>query len=290
MTLTTLSEWLRCPICTGALSPIPPLVLGCDAGHRFDAKKHGYVNLLSSQPRIAGDTPDMLDARSALLSGGAYDPVVRVVADSVLSTGIPQRLLDAGSGTGHYSSAILGRTQMTGRALATDIAPDAVHRSVRRLGRERADGLVADTWRPLPIRDGAADAIINVFAPRNVGEFRRVLAPDGCLVIVTPQQDHLLELRRALPMLDVPADKSLRITEDFADDFVLEQSTPVRYTLAVSHETAMALRSMGPSAHHGAVLSPAAMPPEVTVAVDVLRFRSRTHAAPVDVDSSTPRA
>ncbi|MGN6125089.1 MAG: methyltransferase domain-containing protein [Humibacter sp.] len=276
MSLTTLSEWLRCPICFHPLSGDPPHVLGCDEGHRFDANKHGYVSLLSSQPRIAGDTPEMLDARAELLDSGAYDAVARVVAESA-ALARPERVIDAGCGTGHYSAALLSMLSPTARVLAADVAPDAVRRSVRRIGRDRSDGLVADTWRPLPVRDKSADVVINVFAPRNVGEFHRVLADGGHLVVATPQPDHLIELRRALPMLDVPAGKSQRLTDEVSEHFRLDHASTVRYRLSVSHDTATALRAMGPSAHHArtATTAPPSLPREVTVAVDVLRFARR---------------
>ena len=272
MSLATLSEWLRCPICFLPLQAGSPLVLGCDEGHRFDVNKHGYVSLLASQPRIAGDTPQMLDSRAALLDTGAYDPLSRVVTENV-AFGRPERVLDAGCGTGHYSAKVLTALSPTARVLAADISAQAVRRSIRTIGKERADGLVADTWRPLPVRDGAADAIVNVFAPRNAAEFRRVLSDDGHLIVALPQADHLIELREAVPMLDVPSGKAGRLTEEFAAYFRLDHATTVRYRLAVSHETAMALRTMGPSGHHRAPDQPAVIPPhDVTVAVDVLRF------------------
>ncbi|NNC10428.1 methyltransferase domain-containing protein [Planctomonas sp. JC2975] len=278
MSLTTLSEWLRCPICFLPLEAMPPLALGCDDGHRFDVNKHGYVSMLATQPRVAGDTPQMLDARADLLSSGAYDAVAHLITENVLG-GRTERVIDAGTGTGHYSAKISSRLSRSARILATDIAADAVRRSVRHIGRERADGLVADTWRPLPIRDGVADAVVNVFAPRNPEEFRRVLKDDGRLVIALPQQDHLIELREALPMLDVPPDKSQRLAEDFSAHFTLEHSATARYRLSVTRDTAVALRTMGPSGHHTAAqgpMVPAALPREVTVAVDVLRFRPNT--------------
>ena len=82
-----------------------------------------------------------------------------------------------------------------------------------RCGRRGSDGLVADTWRPLPLRDGCADAVITVFAPRNLPEFHRILRPDGRLIVVVPSGTHLRELRADGRALDVPADKAERLQE-----------------------------------------------------------------------------
>ena len=38
-----------------------------------------------------------------------------------------------------------------------------------------------------------------MFAPRNPGEFHRVLRPNGSLIVVRPTVDHLAELRRDVP-------------------------------------------------------------------------------------------
>ncbi|MFR0656994.1 class I SAM-dependent methyltransferase, partial [Pantoea sp. SIMBA_079] len=72
------------------------------------------------------------------------------------------RILDAGAGTGYYLRAALAAVP-SAAGLALDLSPQAVARAVRSSGR--VDGVVADTWRPLPVRSSIADAVLDVFAP-----------------------------------------------------------------------------------------------------------------------------
>ena len=54
--------------------------LGCDTGHRFDVARQGIVTLLPPKaPRTVGDDRAMLDARAALLDGGAYAPIASAI-------------------------------------------------------------------------------------------------------------------------------------------------------------------------------------------------------------------
>ncbi len=71
--------------------------------------------------------------------------------------------------------------------------------------------VVADTWAGLPVRDGAVDRVLVVFAPRNGAETARVLAPGGRLVVVTPAADHLAELVGPLGLLSVDPAKAERL-------------------------------------------------------------------------------
>ena len=56
---------------------------------------------------------------------------------------------------------------------------------------------MADLKR-LPVKNGAADAVLSVFSPADYAEFRRVLAPDGELIKVVPGPDYLREVREAV--------------------------------------------------------------------------------------------
>ena len=90
---------------------------------------------------------------------------------------------------GYYLAAVLDRIRgRPGGAEAAGLAMDISARALRRAARARPGiGAVGwDIWRPFPVRDGAVSLILNVFAPRNGPEFRRVLRDDGALIVVTP--------------------------------------------------------------------------------------------------------
>ena len=55
--------------------------------------------------------------------------------------------------------------------------------------------VVADLWEPVPVADAVADAVLSVFAPRNVPETARMLAPGGSWLLVTPNPGHLRRVR-----------------------------------------------------------------------------------------------
>ena len=275
MSLQTLSEWLRCPNCFLPLSPGGPLVLACPAGHSFDVNKRGFLSVVRGSRGLIGDSAAMLDARDSFLAAGWFEPVRSALADLV-SGEAPSRVLDIGCGTGYYLRSVLDRSPAA-RALAMDLSPAAVARTVR--GDDRVDGLVADAWSPLPVRDAVADVILNVFAPRNPAEFHRVLVPHGLLAVVIPQATHLLELRTAGLALDVQADKAASLRASLDPWFELESREQLSRTLSLSPAEVGSLIGMGPSAHHtdaAAAATPNGAPWPVTTAFELLGFRQRT--------------
>lgn len=273
MSLRNLSEWLRCPICFRDLHPSPPLSLTCANGHSFEANKHGFVSLLAVQPRLGPDAVALLDPRASLLSTGAYEALAHVIAEDTTARR-PLRLIDAGCGDGRYATKLLARLPLTTRILAVDDTADAVRHALRHVGRDRADGLVTDTRGQLPVRDEVADVVMNVSAPGNAAEFRRVLKPDGVLVIATTHEDHLSELRDVLPSLDTASRHPSRVAEQFEGHFELDRVTPIRYRISVAREAIGPLHNGNSAGPHDGELR-AAFPREVTVSIDVLRFRPR---------------
>jgi 23S rRNA (guanine745-N1)-methyltransferase len=243
MTIDALARWLRCPVCADPLEPIERLTLGCASGHRFDVNKRGYVNLVAGGTKLIGDSPEMLDARDTVLGSGLYAPI----SDALISLATGSSILDAGVGTGHYLRSVLAANPGA-RGMAMDLSPAAVARAVQ--SSPDVDGLVADTWRPLPIRDAACDIVLDVFAPRNLPEFHRILKPAGGLFVVVPLADHLAELRAGGRMLDVPADKAAAIVASAAPLFTLRERRTIRATIPLTATAAAALVAMGPSAHH----------------------------------------
>jgi 23S rRNA (guanine745-N1)-methyltransferase len=192
-------------------------------------------------------------------------------------------IVDAGAGTGHYLAAVLDRlavTEDTARAapavpedtmhaapavpedtaraasavpegaavgIAFDISKHAIRRAAR--AHERLGALVADVWKPLPIADGVADVVIDVFAPRNGPEFARILRSGGMLMVVTPAPSHLSPLVEQLGLLSVDESKEHRIAESLRE-FVRTDRRVVEFEMALSHREVAEVVAMGPSAWH----------------------------------------
>jgi len=278
--LADVAPFLRCPHCAGGLS-LADRVLGCASGHRFDVARQGYVSLLPGDARTGtADTAQMVRAREELLASGEYGPltdaVVRAVVDAVGDAAGPGCVVDAGGGTGHHLAAVLeGCADRVG--ICCDLSRYAARRAAR--AHPRIGAVVADVWRGLPVHDGAAAAVVDVFAPRNPVEFHRMLDPGGALVVATPQPDHLGELVRRLGLLSVAEDKPRRLRAGLGALFALDGSASCRWRMRLSHRQALALVRMGPSAWHVTDLErrlgALAEPVEVTGAVDVATYRPR---------------
>ena len=279
MSLQTLSEWLRCPNCFLPLAPTGALSLGCPSGHAFDVNKRDYVSLLNGSHKFIGDSAAMLNARDRFQSGGFYSPLRDAISDTVVAEA-PRRIIDIGCGSGYYLAAALSASAASDpasvpRALAMDLSPAAVSRTVRTIAC--TDGLVADVWAPLPIRDAAANVILNIFAPRNSAEFYRVLAPDGLLLVVVPQDSHLQELRVAGLAVAMQPDKARHLVDGLTEHFELEAQQQLDAVLSLSAAEVEAVLGMGPSAHHAgsqAVLETDAQT-SITAAFEIIRFRRR---------------
>ena len=265
--------YLRCPVCAADLADAGG-PLRCATGHSFDRAKQGYVSLLAGGKHPQGDTAEMVAARAEFLAAGHYAPIVAAMASAAgAATGA---VLDVGAGTGFYLASIVDR-----RPESVGIAADASKYALRRAARAhpRVGAVGCDAWQGLPVRTGATSLVLNVFAPRNGREMRRVLADDGRLVVVAPTRVHLGELVRTLRLIEVDADKRQRIDQQLAPHFTPADSTRCEFALSLSRKDVHAVVGMGPSAWHvdDATLSgriaELTEPVTVTGSVEVLTYR-----------------
>ncbi|AMB58540.1 hypothetical protein AWU67_06350 [Microterricola viridarii] len=242
------------------------------------------MNLVSAGSKMIGDSPAMLDARSEFLGAGHYAPVRDALVAAVVASGdTPRRVVEAGCGTGYYLEGVLAGPAAGSAALAMDISPHAVARAVRGARAlpngpgGTVDGLVADIWRPLPLRDASAELLFTVFAPRNLPEFHRALTAQGRLIVVVPSVRHIWQLRESGQALDIPAEKAERLTAEAAPLFDQTSRAGVEYDIVLSPTDAAKLVGMGPSSHHAGQSAGDAEPVDiaVTVSVDVLTFTAR---------------
>ncbi|MFD0534929.1 methyltransferase domain-containing protein [Actinomadura luteofluorescens] len=196
----------------------------------------------SGHGRHAGDGP----REGRVPDRGHFAALADRLACSV-SAADPAFVLDAGAGTGHYLGRILDRSP-DAVGLALDISKHAARRAAK--AHPRCGAVVADLWRPFPLRDGAADTVVNVFAPRNATEFHRVLRDDGLLFTVTPSPRHLGTLVEPLGLLSIDKDKTERMDAALSGYFKLDSRQELETETVLTHGEAITLVGMGPSAHH----------------------------------------
>jgi 23S rRNA (guanine745-N1)-methyltransferase len=290
--------YLRCPHCGGALTRSGQTV-GCPAGHSFDVARQGYLSLLPAGTKgDAGDTADMVRARDAFLRSGHFAGLARSVADIAVgcvgragqsaATAGPTTagtgcVVDVGAGTGYYLAAVLDRLPRH-VGLALDISKNALRVAAR--AHQRIGAVGCDAWRPLPVSDSVADLALNVFAPRDGPELRRILAPAGHLLVVTPGPDHLGELVAALGLLSVDQRKAERLAAKLGPYFDVIDEQERNVTLELDHAAVGALVAMGPSSRHAEPAALAARirqlrePIRVTVAVRVSLLRPAASGRP----------
>jgi 23S rRNA (guanine745-N1)-methyltransferase len=269
-------RYLRCPVCDAPLIRSEN-ALHCPIGHSFDIARQGYVNLGTGRPAHSGDTAEMVAARGEFLDAGHYrfiSTALAATAREAYGQG-PGLIVDAGAGTGHHLAAVLD-VLPSAAGLALDAAKPALRRAAR--AHPRAAGALCDTWRALPVADGAARLVLNVFAPRNGPEFRRILHAGGALLVVTPTAAHLAELVGPLGLLHVDATKEDRVAASLTGWFDQAGGELLEHGLRLTHAQVAILVRMGPSARHadaGALADRIAALPEpvaVTASVQLRRY------------------
>ncbi|MER7583490.1 putative RNA methyltransferase [Kitasatospora sp. NPDC097691] len=277
--LQDIERYLACPLCAQALTR-HDRSLRCPAGHSFDLAKQGYASLLAGDAHTGtGDTAEMVAARADFLAAGHYRPIADALAEAAAAApaGEPDGLVaDLGAGTGHYLAHVLDALpDRVGAAL--DISKYALRRAAK--AHPRIGAVVCDAWRPLPLRDASAELMLNVFAPRNGPEIRRVLRPGGTLLLVSPTARHLRELVDALGLLSVDEEKQRRIDEKLGPYLTPAGQREVEFTLRLDAQDVRTVVGMGPSAWHtdpgrlGAALAALPDPVEVTASVTVAAYR-----------------
>ena len=113
-----------------------------------------------------------------------------------------KRVLDIATGEG-YGAALLGAS--ASRVIGVDLAPDAIAHAH---AKYRAANLqfVVGACEAIPLADGSIDVIVSFETIEHLldhdammGEFQRVLAPDGLVIISSPEKQAYAERRTPNP-------------------------------------------------------------------------------------------
>ena len=176
-------DLLRCPICGGSLALSESgKSLVCEKRHSFDVASAGYVNLLAPGKKnnaVAGDPKEMVRARSLFLSSGAYDGISDGLNRLIGNGGI---CVDCGCGEGFYTARAVSQCETVVGFDASKHAVEHGAKCARRAGRDNLHFFAANIF-DLPLKDGCADTVINLFAPVAREEFLRILKPGGRLIV-----------------------------------------------------------------------------------------------------------
>lgn len=237
----------------------------------------------------------MVEAREKFLNAGHYEPIALALIETlnaewggavddgaggaeVASAGrtlTGRALADIGCGPGFYSRRMLEGVPTLSRVVALDVSVAAVAAASRT--HESIGAVRCNVKTGVPILDGAIDAVVVVFAPRNPEEWHRILAPGGLLLVVIPTDRHLIELRERGAILEVEPAKRERLLREVGELFVEVSSRTIEWSLAATPEVINSVVSMGPSAFHDAFGSAEASgaPASLTASVQLNLFRAR---------------
>jgi 23S rRNA (guanine745-N1)-methyltransferase len=215
---------LICPVCADPLNSLEKSY-ACTNNHTFDKAKQGYVNLLlSNQKKTAspGDNKEMVQSRLAFLEQNYYQPIsdeINSVVEQMAGKLALAKLniADLGCGVGYYLSKLnnyLNTQEISAQYWGIDISKEAIHCANQ---HEKNITWIVGSAKNLPFADHSVDIILSVFSPLYYEELQRVLSPTGYVLVVTPAQHHLLELREMLfdQVKDIDEAKLLQKADSF---------------------------------------------------------------------------
>lgn len=185
----------------------------CSQKHTFDISRSGYINLLQPQDRKSktpGDTNAAIEGRRALHDRGITEPLFRAISDMVQAR--PEDIaLDVGCGDGFYLGSLQQRTDVS--SYGVDISVASIDKAARRY--PECEWVVANADRFIPYADQSFSLILSITARMNSPEFRRVLKPDGRLLVAVPSPEDLIEIRGQ------GRSRTQRTIEMFSEEFSL---------------------------------------------------------------------
>ncbi|MBE6625515.1 MAG: methyltransferase domain-containing protein [Ruminococcaceae bacterium] len=267
---------LFCPICHKALK-LEAQSLKCENGHSFDIAKSGYVNLLKPGKKNnakAGDSKEMISARSAFFASEAYSKIRDMICSIALKLN-SSFIVDAGCGEGYYTNGIaicMPKSSVIGFDMSK-FGCESASKTAKRMRNTNALFSVASIF-DMPLDSESADLIINMFAPVAENEFHRVLKRDGYLIVVASGKEHLDGLKEALYDEVYLNDAD----EPRLEKFALIERKSVKYNTKIEgNDTIKALFTMTPYYHRTSLSDKARLDSldslETTVEADFFIFK-----------------
>ena len=125
-----------------------------------------------------------------------------------------------------------------------DVSKAAIHYAS---GRDKGIRFAVASNYHIPVLKGTLDCILCSFAPRDEGEFRRILKPKGKLIVASPGARHLYSIREAL--YESPEEIGQKGT--VGEGFTLLEKKKVNYEIILkSKQDILNLFTMTPYSRH----------------------------------------
>lgn len=163
--------------------------------HSYDFSADGYLSFGVT----GGDSKAAVAARRAFLRDTrSYELAAMALRDAVKRY-LPEcyALVDAGCGEGYYTSILSDVSEITVGFDLSKFACSAAAKQAKRDGKDNLTFATASVFE-LPLKDGCADAVTNIFAPCAEEEYSRVLRDGGYLFVVGAGKNHLMGLKKAI--------------------------------------------------------------------------------------------
>lgn len=180
---------LRCPKCGNGLNKQLKSYV-CVLNHSYDISKEGYVNLVLNYHQDSGDNKDLIEARRRFLNLGHY-AFLRETLIEIMQHFPHEVIVDAGCGEGYYTNEF-------GKYFENVIGIDLSKEGIKKASKGSNVIYVINSIQDMAIMDKSADIVLSLFSYRNLDEFNRILKDEGYYIEVLPDQNHLIELKKAI--------------------------------------------------------------------------------------------
>ena len=230
---------VQCPVCQSPLSPSENK-WQCANNHHFDNAKQGYCNLLLANQKKSltpGDDRQMLQSRYQFLNAGHYQPVTdtinKLIAEECSNL---EQVLDIGCGEGYYLSLLKQSISNPDCSFyGTDISKEALKLAARSYPDIRWFVAAAKSQ---PFLTHQLDLILNIFAPADWHEIKRIIKPAGHVLLAVAGDNHLQGLREQIYKAVKPHQPE-RFLEKMGAEFELITTKSCQFELQLNENQAI---------------------------------------------------
>lgn len=232
---------LVCPICKEELIRIEKKEV-CKNNHSFDYAKEGYLNLhISKNSKNPGDDKVMVNSRREFLNKDFYVEISEKV-NEILKSNVKDgnKLLDVGAGEGYYTNK-MSEAVKEAEIYALDISKEAVKKGAKTY--KNINWLVASGLEE-PFKNKSFKGITVLFSKLFPKEFSRVLEDEGFLIVVSPNREHLVDIKKVVyPMVKY---ENIEPIDELKDEFELIKRENLYYKKTIYGEDIKNLFHMTP--------------------------------------------